>query len=167
MTEQSRPRVGIGEFARPRSAGGSRAASKPRFRILMTADLGLLPVPPPRYGGAERAVETFSRALCARGHTIDLIAKAGSTRFNGELYTPPGPSAAYWSRAACKILYQPVSLWAARRADVVHCHSRFDYLFSLLKTSKPLVIHFHNEVKQDHVALASQPPSPEYAPCGL
>jgi glycosyltransferase involved in cell wall biosynthesis len=122
-----------------------------KLRILMTADLTLFPVPPLRYGGAERAVETFSRALCERGHTIDLIAKSGSTRFNGELYTPPAPASSYVSRAACKILYQPLSLWAARHADVVHCHSRLDYLFSLFRTSKPIVIHFHNEITQDHV----------------
>lgn len=122
-----------------------------RLRVLMTADLNLFPVPPLRYGGVERAVEVFSRALCARGHIVDLIAKSGSSRFNGELYTPPGPTKAYWNRAVCKLWYQPVSLWAARHADVVHCHSRMDYLFALLRTSKPLVIHFHNDARQDHV----------------
>ena len=124
---------------------------RPRYRILMTADLELFPVPPLRYGATERTVETYSRGLCAMGHTVDLIAKNGSTRFNGRLFTPPGPTQAYWSRAACKILYQPISLWAGRRADVVHCHSRMDYLFSLLKTSTPLVVHFHNDARQDHV----------------
>jgi glycosyltransferase involved in cell wall biosynthesis len=117
----------------------------------MTADLEMFPVPPLRYGATERTVETYSRALCEQGHIVDLIAKSGSARFNGELYTPPGASAEYWSRAACKLLYQPISLWAGRHADLVHCHSRMDYLFSLLRTSKPLVIHFHNDVRQDHV----------------
>jgi glycosyltransferase involved in cell wall biosynthesis len=122
-----------------------------RLRVLMTADLGLFPVPPVRYGATERTVATYSRGLIARGHTVDLIAKSGSTRFNGELHTPPGPSDAYLSRAFCKLLYQPVSIWAARHADVVHCHSRFDYLEALLKTRKPLVLHFHNDARQDHV----------------
>ena len=122
-----------------------------RLRVLMTADLGLFPVPPVRYGATERTVATYSRGLIARGHTVDLIAKSGSTRFNGELHTPPAPSESYLSRAYCKLLYQPVSLWAARHTDVVHCHSRFDYLEALLKTRKPLVLHFHNDARQDHV----------------
>jgi glycosyltransferase involved in cell wall biosynthesis len=117
----------------------------------MTADLNMFPVPPLKYGGTERAVEVFSRALCGRGHTVDLIAKVGSTRFNGELFTPPAPTKAYWSRAACKLWYQPVSLWAARHADVVHCHSRIDYLYALFRTSRPLVIHIHNDARKDHV----------------
>jgi glycosyltransferase involved in cell wall biosynthesis len=121
------------------------------YRVLMTADLGLFPVPPARYGGAEMGVATMSRALCRRGHTVDLIAKAGSQRFNGELFTPPAPNASYLSRAACKILYQPVSLWAARHADIVHCHSRIDYLEALLRTRIPLAVHFHNDARQDHV----------------
>src|SRR5262245_30411939 len=114
------------------------AASRRTFRVLMTADLGYFPVPPLRYGATERTVATYSRALCAKGHTIDLIAKRGSTRFNGELFTPPAASNAYWSRAWCKIIYQPVSLWAARHADLIHCHSRLDYLEGLCRTSKPL-----------------------------
>lgn len=117
----------------------------------MTADLEMFPVPPVRYGATERTVEVYSKALCARGHTVDLIAKSGSVRFNGELFTPPAATERYLSRAACKIWYQPVSLWAGRHADVVHCHSRIDYLFSILRTSKPLVIHFHNDARQDHV----------------
>ena len=126
-------------------------AKKQKLRILMTADLGLFPVPPVRYGATERTVATYSRGLSTRGHTVDLIAKAGSTRFSGELHTPPAPSDAYLSRAYCKLLYQPVSLWAARHSDVVHCHSRFDYLEALFKTSKPLALHFHNDARQDHV----------------
>ena len=117
----------------------------------MTADLNAFPVPPLRYGATERTVETYSRGLCAREHTVDLIAKSGSCRFNGELYTPPGPTDAYWNRAVCKLWYQPVSLWAARHADVVHCHSRMDYMVALLRTSTPLVVHFHNDARQDHV----------------
>jgi len=123
----------------------------PTYRVLMTADLGQFPVPPVRYGATEREVAVYAQALCELGHTVDLIAKTGSTRFNGRLYTPPGPTAAYWSRAACKILYQPVSLWAARDVDVVHCHSRMDYMAALYRTSKPLVVHFHNDARQDHV----------------
>jgi glycosyltransferase involved in cell wall biosynthesis len=129
----------------------SVANKQTKYRILMTADLSHFPVPPLRYGATERAVATYSNALCARGHTVDLIAKSGSTRFNGELYTPPNPSSAYWSRAVCKIVYQPVGLWAARHADVVHCHSRLDYPLALYKTSKPLVVHFHNDARQADV----------------
>ncbi len=122
-----------------------------RLRVLMTADLEMFPVPPVRYGATERTVETYSKALCSLGHTVDLIAKTGSVRFNGELFTPPAAGGQYLSRAACKLWYQPVSLWAGRHADVVHCHSRVDYLFSLFRTTKPLVIHFHNDAKQEHV----------------
>lgn len=117
----------------------------------MTADLEQFPVPPLRYGATERTVGTYSHALVKRGYTVDLIAKKGSVRFNGERYTPPHATAAYWRRAVCKLWYQPVSLWAARHADVVHCHSRIDYLVSLLATSIPVAIHFHNDARQDHV----------------
>jgi glycosyltransferase involved in cell wall biosynthesis len=130
----------------------SEAGDRAHYRILMTADLSHFPVPPLRYGGAERAVAVFGEALSARGHIVDLIAKHGSQRFNGELYTPPSPSDLYLSRAFCKILYQPVSLWAARHADVVHCHSRTDYPVAIYRTSKPMVIHFHNEPSQEHVS---------------
>lgn len=129
----------------------NRANEPTKLRILMTADLSHFPVPPLRYGATERLVATYSGGLCARGHTVDLIAKSGSTRFNGELYTPPNPSLAYWNRAACKIFYQPLSLWAARHTDVVHCHSRLDYPWALYKTSIPLVVHFHNAARQANV----------------
>ena len=129
----------------------NRGGGGPPYRILMTADLETFPVPPQRYGATERMIATYAEGLCALGHTVDLIAKRGSVRFNGELYTPPHATAAYWRRAACKILYQPLSLWAARHADVVHCHSRLDYLLALCKSSKPLVVHFHNDARQDHV----------------
>jgi len=130
----------------------SGTAAAHRYRILMTADLNHFPVPPLRYGGAERAVAVFGEALSERGHIVDLIAKSGSRRFNGELYTPPGPSDGLLSRAFCKAWYQPLSLWAARHADIVHCHSRTDYPVAIYRTEIPMVIHFHNEPSQEHVS---------------
>lgn len=38
-----------------------------------------LPVPPPTYGGIERVVDTFARALVAAGHQVELFAPGDST----------------------------------------------------------------------------------------
>jgi len=113
-------------------------------RITVIAD-PLIPVPPLRYGGSERIVGALCRGLSAAGHSVRLLAGPGS-RIDGEVvvYEAPGPSVA--SASYHKVLFQTLSLWVSRDADVVHCYSRADYLVGLLALKMPLVYSFMNPI---------------------
>jgi glycosyltransferase involved in cell wall biosynthesis len=131
--------------ADPGEARGRRDARL--LRILVIAD-ARLPVPPARYGGTERIVALLCAGLAARGHEVTLMAAKGSRDY-GRLITHP------WAghkprpyRAWCKLRFQALSLWHARDADVVINFGRIDYLWSLFKTSKPLVCTFENPIEQ-------------------
>ena len=114
------------------------------MRVTVIAD-PLIPVPPLRYGGSERIVAALCRGLVARGHQVRLVAGPGSRNYGDLIVHPPaGPSLA--SRAYRKALFQLLSLWAARDADVVHSYGRLDYLQSLVATEIPLMVSFMNPV---------------------
>ena len=116
------------------------------LRILVIAD-AKIPVPPVGYGGTERIVALLCRGLAARGHRVTLIAAKGSRNY-GRLATHPWPGRKpYPYRAWCKIRFQAQSLWHARGADVVINFGRVDYLWSLLKTTTPIICQFQNPVE--------------------
>ena len=87
------------------------------------------------------------------GHRVALVAGTGS-RKPGRLFTHAAPdNSSLVSRAYRKILFQPLSIRAALRADVVHNFGRVDYLWSLLRTNIPIVHTFENPIAQYEVDI--------------
>jgi glycosyltransferase involved in cell wall biosynthesis len=116
-------------------------------RILVIADPHI-PVPPVTYGGTERILGFLCEGLRDRGHQVRLIAKAGSRNYGDGLWTHAAPSPNYFSRAFRKLLFQPLSLRAARDVDVVINAGRPDYLEAIFRTRLPLLNCFHNPLDQ-------------------
>jgi glycosyltransferase involved in cell wall biosynthesis len=121
-------------------------------RVLVIADPHV-PVPPVHYGGTERIAHLLCEGLHHRGLGVDVIAGAGSKPYGGRLYTHEAPGRGFLSRAYRKILFQFLSLWAARKADVVITFGRPDYLWSLFRTKMPIVVRFANPVDQNEVNM--------------
>lgn len=117
------------------------------MNILLIADPHL-PVPPLRYGGAERVAALYAAELARLGHRVDLLAAAGSRSYGGHLYLHRAPAGHWLSRAHRKLRFQIQSLRAARRCDVVYNLGRFDYLEALLAIRKPLLHCFSHPVDQ-------------------
>lgn len=120
------------------------------MRLLVIADPHI-PVPPPLYGGTERIVHLLCEGMAARGHTVDLIAAAGSRTYGGKLYPHAAPTRSKLSRAFRKLRFQLLVHDAARNADLVITHGRPDYLWQLYRGRKPLVVQFHNPVGQHEI----------------
>lgn len=125
------------------------------MNILLIAD-PIIPVPPSHYGGAERIVALYAQEFARLGHRVDLLAGPWSRSYGGRLHIHHAPSKAYLSRAHRKIRFQLQSMWAARDCDVVYSHGRFDYLYSLLQLSKPLLQKFPNSIDQQQITFAEQ-----------
>jgi glycosyltransferase involved in cell wall biosynthesis len=117
------------------------------MRVLLVADPHI-PIPPLHYGGSERIVHLLCDGFRQRGCVVDLIAAEGSQSYGGRLFTHRAPSLARLSRAYRKIRFQLLSLRAARVADVVVSFARLDYLWTLARTSVPLVVVFENPAHQ-------------------
>jgi len=126
----------------------------PLVRVTVIAD-PLLPVPPVRYGGSERIIAALCRGLTEAGHRVRLMAGPGSHRYD-ELVVHRGPGASFLSRARRKLEFQPLSLWAARDADIVHNFGRCDYLRSLLATQVPVVSSFMNPISPVDLGFLSR-----------
>jgi glycosyltransferase involved in cell wall biosynthesis len=121
------------------------------MHIALVAD-PIVPVPPRGYGGSERIVALLCEGLLARRHAVTLLAGPGSETA-GRLFVHHPPGRAFRSRAFRKILFQPLSLFAAGNADVIHNFGRLDYLWALRKTRIPLVHTFENPIHQNEVDL--------------
>lgn len=125
------------------------------MKILLIAD-PLIPVPPTHYGGAERIVHLYAQEFARLGHTVHLLAGAGSRSYGGRLHVHYAPTQAYPSRARRKLQFQLQSLWAARDCDVVHNFGRFDYLEALLAIQKPVLHNFQNPIDQRQIDFAER-----------
>lgn len=123
------------------------------MNILLIADPHL-PVPPLRYGGAERVAALYAAELSRLGHRVDLLAAAGSRPYGGHLYNHRAPSGSWPSRAHRKLRFQLQSLAAARHCDVVYNLGRFDYMEALLAIRKPLLHCFSHPVDQALIQAA-------------
>jgi glycosyltransferase involved in cell wall biosynthesis len=113
------------------------------MKVLVIAD-PILPVPPVKYGGAEREVDLTCRGLVKRGYHVHLMAGPGSKDYGGGLTIHRAPSLSFSSRAFRKSWFQFLVWRAARRVDVVINHARLDYLEILYRTKKPIIHWFHN-----------------------
>lgn len=125
------------------------------MKVLLIADPHL-PVPPDGYGGTERVVHALDEALNAQGHQTVLLAKR-SSKTKGKLLSHRAPNnASHSSRAFRKLLFQPLSLWAARGCDVVHNFGRVDYLRALMTAGPPLVHTFANPVAHYELSILKE-----------
>ena len=121
------------------------------MRVTIIAD-PIIPVPPLHYGGSERIIAALCRGLTEAGHQVRLVAGPGSRRYH-DLIVHRVPGRSFLSRARHKISFQPLSLWAARDADVVHTYGRYDYLHWLLSADVPLVHSFMNIIGPGDLAF--------------
>jgi glycosyltransferase involved in cell wall biosynthesis len=124
------------------------------MRILLTAD-PMIPVPPVGYGGIERIVDSLAGELRARGHTVGLAAKAGSTCATDAFFPWPGENI----RSPLDTVRNALALARAARRfrpDVVHSFSRLAYLTALLPSRLPKVMSYqrHVSIPQIRRALA-------------
>lgn len=120
------------------------------MRILVIAD-PKIPIPPLYYGGAERIIAYLCSELQKQGHHVDLIAGPKSRSFGGNLRIHHAPSTTFGSRVLRKLVFQPLSLAAARGTDVVLNSGRLDYLEALTRTRIPLLCCLHNPVSQSEI----------------
>lgn len=124
------------------------------MRILLTADPEIV-VPPIGYGGIERIVDALVRQFREEGHTVGLVARAGSSAPAHQTYDWPGTT----SRGGLATLR---NLLALRRAvqdfqpDVLHSFSRLIYLLPLLSGRLPKVMSYQRHTGGRQVALAAR-----------
>lgn len=121
------------------------------MKILVIADPHI-PVPPVKYGGAEREIDLMCRGLAKHDHEVHLMAGPGSKDYGGGLTVHQAPSLDFDSRAFRKTWFQFIAWRAARRADVVINHGRLDYLEILYRTKKPIIHWFHNPLTSNEVS---------------
>lgn len=114
------------------------------MNVMVIAD-PLLPVPPQGYGGTERIVGWLCDGLLSRGHSVTLVAGAGS-RAGSRLVIHRAPGRAFASRVYRKVAFQITSVLAARGADVVHNFGRIDYTEALVRLGTRVVYTFQNPV---------------------
>lgn len=114
------------------------------MNVLIICD-AVLPVPPVGYGGIERIVDALCRGLVQHGWDVSLLANPSST-VDTKVFAHKAPGRSFFSRAYRKILFQPVSIAAAKRADIIVNFGRIDYLVGLgfFKSKTPIVFCFQN-----------------------
>lgn len=124
------------------------------MRILLTADPEI-PVPPTRYGGIERIVDSLVRYYREQGHDVCLLAHAASTSPASERRPWPGGT----SRSAWHTLRNALALRRAARGfrpDVVHSFSRLAYLLPLLPTRLPKIMSYQRHTGGAQIRRAAQ-----------
>ncbi len=110
------------------------------MRILLAAD-PIVAVPPTGYGGIERIVDALAGELRARGHTVALMAKAGSTCTVDARFAWPGASV----NGRLDTLRNALALRQAVRRfrpDVVHSFARLAYLLPVLPSVTPKIMSY-------------------------
>jgi glycosyltransferase involved in cell wall biosynthesis len=100
-----------------------------------------LPVPPKLYGGVERIVASLAGQLRAHGHTVGLVALAGSTAvvdfFRSWRYANPNGPLAHLGNAM--VVQQACNEFSP---SVVHSFSRLLYLAPLLLRQVPKIMSY-------------------------
>jgi glycosyltransferase involved in cell wall biosynthesis len=114
------------------------------MRILLTAD-PIIAVPPVGYGGIERIIDSLAGELRARGHTVGLVALAGSACPVDAFFAWPG---ARVGNRLDTVRNAMALVRAVRdfRPDVVHSFSRLAYLFGLLPARLPKIMSYQRHV---------------------
>lgn len=120
------------------------------MRILLIVD-PIIPVPPREYGGVERIAAALCSGLKNEGHTVDLMACPGSKAFGGRLFIHLRPTRSFLSRLGRKLWFQSLSCLALAKVDCVINFGRLDYLYSVLRSGKPLICCFHNPIPKSEV----------------
>lgn len=119
-------------------------------RILVIANPSI-PVPPARYGGAERIVHFLCEGLNKKGYSVDLIAASGSRQYGGNLltYKPPGKKIS--NRIFERLKFYGISLRLLNNIDLVINFGRVDYLSIFLRANKKIINVFENPINQYEV----------------
>lgn len=126
------------------------------LRVLLTAD-PVLPVPPPLYGGIERAVDLLVRGLRARGHHVTLVAHPDSQSPCDRLvpYGAP-PHRGRVVRAIELAQVGRILLANLDQVDVVHSFGRLAALLPILPARRPVKVQtYQRAVPRRGVRLAS------------
>jgi glycosyltransferase involved in cell wall biosynthesis len=99
-----------------------------------------LPVPPPRYGGIERVVDTLARAFAIAGHEVELFAPRDST------CPLPNRSSLYRARGSIGGLYDQSEYARIGYDKLHHCDIISDHTLGaqhLKEDSPPVVVTMH------------------------
>lgn len=124
------------------------------MRILLAAD-PMIPVPPAGYGGIERIVDGLARALSERGHTVGLLAKAGSTCSVDSFRAWPGANVrSRWHTA--RNLLAVTRAVREFRPDVVHSFARLSYLLGILPTRTAKIMSYQRHISPGQTRLAQR-----------
>lgn len=124
------------------------------MRILLVAD-PIIPVPPVGYGGIERIVDSLVSALRARGHSVGLLARAGSRSPATTLYVWRGQNV----RSRIDTLRNILALRRAAadfRPDVVHSFARLAYLLGILPDTISKIMSYQRHVALGQTRLAQR-----------
>jgi len=123
------------------------------MRLLFACD-PLLPVPPAGYGGIERIVDDLVRHFRAAGHTVGLIAKAGSTAAVDARFAWPDERISGLTATLRNALALRRAV-AVFRPDVVHSFARLAYLGGVLPAPQPKVMSYQRHTGGRGVGLAA------------
>jgi glycosyltransferase involved in cell wall biosynthesis len=110
------------------------------MRILLAAD-PILPVPPVRYGGIERIVDTLVRHFLDAGNTVTLIAHRDSTSPATTRIGWPGRRV----QSRVDTVRNAIALRRVVRAvqpDIVHSFARLAYLTLELRSARPKIMSY-------------------------
>lgn len=123
------------------------------MRILLTAD-PFIPVPPIHYGGIERIIATLASTLQDKGHTVGLVALAGSSAPLSyfRAWTKEKPSGCSAHAANIATLSSAVSEF---KPELVHSFSRLLYLLPLLPTALPKIMSYQRPVGGKQIKLSA------------
>ena len=136
------------------------------MRILLTCD-PMLPVPPRGYGGIERIVDALVRQYRQLGHTVGLLALAGSTCPANATFRWPVPRVRGRLATARNVL----GLWracGAFRPDLVHHFARLAYLLPVLPARVPKIMSYQRHTGPRPAARAlrlARPGSLQFTGC--
>lgn len=122
------------------------------MRLLLTAD-PMIPVPPAGYGGIERIVDSLIGELRARGHTVGLVARAGSACAADAFFPWPGENV----RSPMHTARNALALASAARRfrpDVVHSFARLAYLLGILPSRTPKIMSYQRHVSTPQIRRA-------------
>lgn len=112
-----------------------------------------VPVPPPRYGGVEVAIDQLARGLASEGHEVVLFATKDSTcpvEVRSVIDVAPG---VHVGGAAVEASHVLAAYESFDGFDVVHDHTTIGPWFAAALTSGPVVATNHNRFVEPFVSI--------------
>ena len=123
------------------------------MNILMVAD-SKLPVPPEKYGGAERIMAHIADGCAEAGHSVTLMGHR-SSHIDGRViaYGWAGQNPKLKRGLIKLIFFTLFERELMRRPDVIIANCRIDYLLRLKGRPFPLLYRFDNPITADQEAV--------------